>query len=257
MAQENNIKRIMKDGGRLFLPSLSVDCVIFGFHDNQLKVLLLKLRHIHKWALPGGFILKDEDTDAAAYRILKERTGLNELYLQQFSIFGAPARSDKSIHLQLMKKEGIRANAGHWILQRFVTIGYYALVEFSHVHPRPDEFSNSCEWCKLDELPALIMDHRSILDVALNALRLHLNHHPIGYNLLEEAFTMPQLLKLYETILGKKLDRRNFQRKMLAYGILKKLKDRRQGLAHKSPFLYSFDLVKYHTALEEGLKGGW
>jgi 8-oxo-dGTP diphosphatase len=101
------------------------------------------------------------------------------------------------------------------------------------------------------------MDHRSILDVALNALRLHLNHHPIGYNLLQEVFTMQQLLKLYETILGKKLDRRNFQRKMLAYDILKKLKDRRQALAHKSPFLYSFDLVKYHTALEEGLKGGW
>jgi 8-oxo-dGTP diphosphatase len=257
MATKNKMKKFMKDGGRLFLPSLSIDCIIFGFHDNHLKVLLLKLKHMDKWALPGGFILKQEDTAAAASRVLKERTGIDKLFLQQFSIFGEPNRSDKSIHLYNLKKDRIEVNKKHWILQRFVTIGYYALVEFSHVNPHADEFSESCEWWELTELPSLMMDHRQILEAALEALRLHLNYHPVGYNLLPEVFTMPQLQRLYETILGKKLDRRNFQRRMLGYGILKKLKERRQGAAHKNPFLYSFDLNKYHKALAEGLKGGW
>lgn len=257
MPAKNDIEKFLKDGARLFLPSLSVDCVIFGFHDNQLKVLLLKMKHEAAWGLPGGFVLKEEDTDAAAARVLKERTGIDELFLQQFYLFGEPNRSDKSLHLRNMKKDGVEAGKNHWILQRFVTIGYYALVEFSHVNPRPDALSETCEWWDLHETPSLIMDHRQILEKALEALRLHINYHPVGYNLLPGRFTMPQLQKLYETILGKKLDRRNFQRKMLAYQILKRLKERKQGVAYKSPYLYSFDLKKYHKALKEGLKGGW
>jgi len=257
MPSASELKNILDEGEQLFLPSLSVDCVIFGFHNGQLKVLLLKLRHIKLWSLPGGFIMKEEDTTDAAARVLKERTGIEKLFLQQFQVFGQPARSDASIHRQAMKKDGIKATAKHWILQRFVTIGYYALVEFSHVIPRADELSEACQWWDLAELPPLMMDHRHIFDTALEALRLHLNYHPVGYNLLPTVFTMPELQKLYETILGRKLDRRNFQRKMLTYQILKKLKETRQGVAHKSPYQYSFDLVKYHKALKEGLKGGW
>lgn len=257
MAAPNEFKRIMKEGGKLFLPSLSVDCVIFGFHNGQLKVLLLKMKHVKKWSLPGGFILREEDTADAAVRVLKERTGIDKLFLQQFQVFGKPDRSDASLHRQSMKKDGIKADDNHWILQRFVTIGYYALVEFSHVNPLPDELSEACQWWDLSEAPPLMMDHQHILDTALEALRLHLNYHPVGYNLLPAVFTMPQLQKLYETILGKKLDRRNFQRKMLAYQILKRLKESKPGVAHKSPYQYSFDLQKYHKALKEGLKGGW
>ena len=258
MTANKDFKKFIDEGAKIFLPSLSIDCVIFSFHDHQLKVLLLKIKHQEKWSLPGGFILKEEHTDNAATRVLKERTGLDKVFLQQFHVFGEPDRSDTSIHTNNMKKEHIEFESDtHWILQRFVTIGYYALVAFSDVSPLPDELSEDCKWWDFQTLPVLMMDHRQILEKALDALRLHINYHPVGYNLLPRRFTMPQLQKLYETILGKKLDRRNFQRKILGYQILKRLKEKKQGVAYKSPYLYSFDLRKYHKALNEGLKGGW
>jgi 8-oxo-dGTP diphosphatase len=104
-------------------------------------------------------------------------------------------------------------------------------------------------------IPELLFDHKDILKNALETLQLHLNYHPIGYNLLPEKFTMPELQSLYETILDKQLDRRNFQRKILSFGILRRLKEKRKGVAHKAPFLYSFDLRKYNKALKEGLAG--
>jgi hypothetical protein len=103
----------------------------------------------------------------------------------------------------------------------------------------------------------MAMDHGQIVQQALLTLRTHLRYEPVGYNLLPEKFTMPELQKLYETILGKKLDRRNFQRKMLSYDILKRLKQRREGVAHKAPYLYSFDLKKYSTALKDGFQSAW
>ena len=239
----------LKKGHETYLRHISVDCVIFGFHENELKVLLLKWKK-GPWCLPGGFVRREESLQDSATRTLQERTGLKNIFLQQFHAFGDPQREKKKSEINHDQKGG-------WLQERFVTIGYYALVEFSYVKPLPDALSETCEWCDLNEIPTLIMDHRQILEKALEALRLHINYHPVGYNLLPNRFTMPQLQKLYETILGKKLDRRNFQRKMLAYQILKRLKERKHGVAYKSPYLYSFDLQKYHTALKEGLKGGW
>jgi len=257
MARNKEITLLLDAGEYSFLPSLSVDCVIFGFHENQLKVLLLKHRYLNIWALPGGFIYKDEPTDAAAYRVLKERTGLNEIFLQQFHVFGEPHRSEKEFHLQDLKRDGIDVNEDHWILQRFVTIGYYALVEFSKVNPSPDTFSENFTWWDIHKVPALMLDHRKILDKALDVLRRQLNYQPVGYNLLPEKFTMPELQKLYETILDKKLDRRNFQRKILSFQILRRLTETKKGVPHKAPYLYSFDLKKYLKALDEGLNAGW
>jgi ADP-ribose pyrophosphatase YjhB (NUDIX family) len=257
MEKNEAIRELLKAGEHNFLHSLSVDCVIFGFHENQLKVLLLKHRHLNMWTLPGGFIYKDEPTDTAVYRVLKERTGLNEIFLQQFHVFGEPERSNKEFHLLDFKRDGINVNEDHWILQRFVTIGYYALVEFSKVSPAPDIITEKCVWWDIHKVPALILDHRKILDTALATLQKQLNYQPIGYNLLPEKFTMPELQKLYETILDKKLDRRNFQRKILGFGILRRLKETKKGVAHKAPYLYSFDLKKYHRALNEGLNVGW
>ena len=254
---KKSIKDIIIEGAEVYLPSLSLDCVIFGFHENQLKVLLLKLKNAKQWSLPGGFIFNDEDVDEAAKRVLKERTGLSEIFLQQFNVFGQPKRADSNFHRKVLKKDGIELNDDHWLLRRFVTIGYYALVEYSFVNPKPDSFSEFCTWRDVNDLPQLMMDHRQIVDRALEMLRLHLNYHPIGYNLLPVKFTMPQLQKLYETILGKELDRRNFQRKILSYGILKRLSEVKRGGAHKAPYLYSFDLKKYTKALKEGLQGAW
>ncbi|SDX00774.1 NUDIX domain-containing protein [Hydrobacter penzbergensis] len=252
-----SIREFIEEGGKLFHPGISLDCVIFGFHDNQLKVLLLKMEHTDDWALPGGFVYKEEDLEAAATRVLQERTGINNIFLQQFHVFGNPSRSDREYQSNWLRKWNIPAGKGSWLLNRFVTVGFYALVEFSHVTPTPDNISVASEWHHLHNIDNLFMDHRKILDTALETLRWQLNHQPIGYNLLPDKFTMPELLTLYETILGKKLDRRNFRRRMNSYGILRKLKEKRKGCAHKAPYLYSFDLRKYQKALQEGLQGRW
>lgn len=257
MKGNETISALLRTGEHNFLPSLSVDCVIFGFHENQLKVLLLKHRHRDLWALPGGFIYRDEPADAAASRVLRERTGLDEVFLKQFHVFGDPDRSKKEFHLRDLKKDGINFQEDLWILQRFVTIGYYALVEYSKVSPLPDQVFEQCVWWEIHKLPELMLDHRDIFDNALNTLRLQLNHQPIGYNLLPDKFTMPELQKLYETILDKKLDRRNFQRKILSFNILRRLKETKKGVAHKAPYLYSFNLKRYNEALNVGLYGGW
>jgi 8-oxo-dGTP diphosphatase len=257
MATAKTIMDFIISESEVYLPSLSVDCVIFGFHENQLTVLLLKIKNATVWALPGGFILKNEDVNESAKRVLKERTGLSEIFLQQFNVFGEPKRSDANFHRRVLKKTGIEIRDNHWLLRRFVTIGYYALVEYSHVNARPDNFSDQCAWRDINDVPELMMDHGEILKKALEILRRDLNYHPVGYNLLPEKFTMPELQKLYETVLGKKLDRRNFQRKILSYGILNRLKEVKKGVAHKAPYLYSFNLRKYQQALKEGLQEGW
>lgn len=244
-------------GGKYFMPCVSIDCVIFGFHDGQVKVLLLKIANLGGWGLPAGFIYKNEHIDDSAQRILIERTGLKDLFLQQFYVFGDPNRCDNNITKIAFENTGTKAPATNWLLQRFLTIGYYALVDFKAVNAQPDPFSEDCDWHDIDNLPPLAMDHSNIIQQALLTLRIHLRYEPVGYNLLPEKFTMPELQKLYETILSKKLDRRNFQRKMLSYGILRRLKQRRKGVAHKAPYLYSFDLRKYHVALKEGFQSAW
>ena len=141
-------------------------------------------------------------------------------------------------------------------MDRFITIGYWALVEFSKVVPKPDEFSLACQWFDIDKVPTLILDHNEILDQALLSLRRNLNEFPLGKDLLPTKFTMPELQRLYETVLNKKLDRRNFQKKILGLDILIKLQERKQGGAHKAPFLYKFDRIKYKKAMKVGLKSG-
>lgn len=257
MTKNKTIRELLIAGEHNLLPTLSIDCVILGFHENQLKVLLVKHRHREMWALPGGFIGKDEPTEAAAYRVLKERTGLSEIFLQQFHVFGETERTQKEFHIQDLKKDGISVSEDLWILQRFVTIGYYALVEFSKVSPATGTLTEKCDWWDIHSLPIMILDHRKIFDKALATLRMQLNYQPVGVNLLPEKFTMPELQKLYETILDKKMDRRNFQRKILGFKILKRLKETKKGVAHKAPYLYSFDLKNYNDALIEGLNGGW
>jgi hypothetical protein len=231
-------------GDKVYLSHISIDCVIFGFHENQLKVLLLKWKQ-GPWCLPGGFVKYEESLDNSAIRVLKERTGLDNIYLKQFHTFGEP------------KREKGKKRSDQWIGKRFISIGYYALVEYSEVNPRPDIFSSDCEWWEVNKLPELIYDHNEIVQKALDALRLDLNDHPIDYNLLPEKFTMPELQKLYETILGKSLDRRNFQKRILGLDILIRLNERKTGGAHKAPYLYRFDKKKYDKALKQGLQIGW
>lgn len=254
---EQDLEDILKRGGELYHPGFSIDCVIVGFHQNQLKVLLLKVKNTGQWGLPGGFMLKNEEVEQAATRLLKARTGLENVFLRQFYLFGDLTRNNENFNRQRLLKQNIAPTSEHWFMQRFITLGFYALVNFSKAIPRPDYISEACEWWDLQALPTLMLDHSHILNKALETLRLQLSYQPIGYNLLPEKFTMTELQSLYETILGKKLDRRNFLRKMLSYGILKRLDERRSGVSYKPPYLFSFDLQIYQQALAEGLSGAW
>jgi ADP-ribose pyrophosphatase YjhB (NUDIX family) len=236
-----------------YLDHISIDCVVFGFHEGQMKVLMLKSKNEEGWQLPGGFVQKQEPIDNAANRILATRTGIDKIFLQQFRVFGDPERNKQ--HNEMY--DNIVPPEKNFFAHRFISIGYYALVDFSNVDPTPDVFSDICTWRDLNDLPQFLLDHELIFKSALDALRLQLNYQPIGYNLMPKEFTMPELQKLYETILDKKLDRRNFQRRMLGFGILNKLSQTRKGGAHKAPYLYAFDLENYQAALKEGLKSGW
>jgi len=252
MSFETEITSHFSKGHELYLRNISVDCVIFGFHENELKVLLLQAKYAGIWALPGGFILKEEHMDESAKRILKHRTGLDNIYMQQFHVFSQPDRSTKETNRQFLNNVGIEMKES-WMFERFLTVGYSALVDFTKVQPVPDVFSAACEWFNIHSLQDMILDHREILDTALQQMQTNLNYHPIGYNLLPEKFTMPELQKLYETILDRKLDRRNFQRKITGTKILKKLDEIKKGVAHKAPNYYKFDLKNYKKALKGGM----
>ena len=230
------------------LPSISIDCVVFGFDTSSLKVLLVKLKDKDEWSLPGGYLWKDENLDDGAYRILDQRTGAKEIYLNQFKTFGKINRNEDFFD---------EFPDDLWHKQRFLSIGYYALTNFAKVEPKVDDLSDRCEWKNVHELPQLMMDHEDIFNTALLELRKGLNYRPVGLNLLPEKFTMPELQRLYEIILDKPLNRGNFYRKMTKYGILNKLKETRKGGAHKAPNLYTFNAEIYNEALENGFKEAW
>lgn len=230
------------DSSRKFLPGVSIDCVIFGFHDRQLKVLLVRFRNTDLWALPGGYIRLEEDMDEAAARILEERTAVKNIYLEQFFTFGQRERVDKAIQCRIVESVGRRFDPDHWTTRRFVSVGYYALVDFLEVVPTPDSSSDECCWYSLHELPSLVFDHTYIVNKALEILPHRLSGNLVSSNLLPETFTMQELQSLYETVLGKKLVRANFQRKMLGLGILERVEKKFSGRAHKAPYLYRFDV---------------
>ena len=240
-----------------YQPGLSIDCVIFGFHDNQLKVLLIKTAYSDKWALPGGFVPVTEGIDKAAVTVLHGRTGLQGIFLRQFATFGNADRCNATFSNSILDFYGISHAEGKWFASRFVTVGYYALVDFLEAVPQPDGKNDVVEWIDHKAVPELILDHGEILSKALETLQMELNLMPVGYNLLPEKFTISDLQKLYETILDRKLDRRNFLRKITAIGILTKLDEKKSNVAHRAPNLYSCDKVKYEEVLKNGLTQGW
>jgi 8-oxo-dGTP diphosphatase len=237
-----------------FLKNVAVDNVIFGYHDKELKVLLQKPFIVNKWTITGGHIRKTESIEEAACRIAFERTGLKDLFLEQFRSFGSPNRAkDETFNAKsITEKTGIEIPHDLWIFDYFVTVGFYTLTEFSQVAPTKGTYDDDCKWWPINELPPMLFDHEYMIQEALKALRVNIAHHPIGYELLPEKFTLPQIHALYESILGKSLDDRNFSRKLLANGILIKLKETKKIGAHRSPFLYTFDKEKYDLGLQNG-----
>jgi len=240
MIDENIVKK-SDDMWANAIPHISVDSVVFGFFENQLKVLLVRMAKTQQWLLPGGYVFKNENIDDAAQRVLKERTGVDKIYLQEFGVFGNVKRSEGYFD---------EYDDQLWHKQRFISIGYYALVDYNQVVLTVDAYSDTCQWRSIDEMPKLAMDHQSIFDAALTVLRQQLSYKPIGMNLLPARFTISELQKLYETILGRTLNRGNFYRRIMRFDVLIKHEDQRKGGAHKSPNLYSFDPVKYHQSLQ-------
>lgn len=223
-----------------FVEHISVDCAIFGFHKDSMKVLLLKYHDLDLWSLPGGFVFNDEDLREAAARVLFERTHLQDLFLDQFHTFGRIDRTQNNVHQILLKNKGIEVPKDHWIFQRFITVGYCSLIDYSLAETFPDALNESCEWFDVDQLPKMAFDHDRIIKVGLEHLRKNLDTQIVAYNLLPEKFTMNDLQTVYESVLGEKFRRNNFQRKMLSLNTLERLEKFFDGSANKAPYLYKF-----------------
>lgn len=238
-----------------YLRNVSVDNVIFGYHEKELKVLLQQPFAGDRWTVTGGYIKKTESIEEAASRIAHCRTGLKGLFLQKFNAFGNPRRvADNGFNVeQISKVTGHEIAPDAWIFDYFVSIAFYTLTEFSKVSIEKSEPEADCAWWPVNELPPLMFDHEMIIKEALKAMRLHIAHYPIGYELLEEKFTLPEIHNLYETILGKELDDRNFAKRLMATGIIIKLNETKKIGAHRSPYLYKFDKVKYEAGLNSGV----
>lgn len=233
-----------KFGTEKYISHLSIDCVIFGYEEKNLKVLIAKKKWgTEIWNLPGGYILKTESIDKAASRILKERTSLENIYLEQFRVFGDENRIINSKFRDLLMTElSQRYNIAdaEWITDRFVCIGFYALVEISKVTPQVGELDDYLEWRSIKEIPEMIHDHNEILRYALEALRQNLDQKLIGFNMLPETFTMREVLELYEAVYDKQFAMNNFQKKILELNVLERLEKKFTGAANKAPYLYRF-----------------
>ncbi|MEZ0483327.1 NUDIX hydrolase [Fibrella aquatica] len=231
-----------------YISHLSIDCVIFGYRDKELKVLIAKFKFGEGiWSLPGGYIQKTEGIDKAASRILKERMGLENIYLEQFRVFGDENRIVNSRYTETLKSalrnfddQRFDADVTNWLTSRFVCIGYYALVDIDKVSPQAGEFDEFLEWRSIRDIPEMIHDHGEILTVALESLRLHLDQKLIGFNLLPETFTMREVQELYEAVYNRPFVNANFQKKMLDLNVLERLEKKFTGAANKAPYLYRF-----------------
>ncbi|CAH0997816.1 hypothetical protein EMA8858_03950 [Emticicia aquatica] len=231
-------------GTENYISNLSIDCVIFGYEEKELKVLISKSRFgTGIWNLPGGYIKKNEGIDNAASRILKERTSLENIYLEQFRVFGDENRIVDSKFRNLLMVELSRkynVTDAEWITSRFISIGFYALVEISKVTPQIGELDDYLEWRNIKDIPEMIHDHNEILNYALETLRQNLDQKLIGFNLLPETFTMREVQELYEAIYDKQFAMNNFQKKILELKVLERLEKKFTGAQNKAPYLYRF-----------------
>ena len=221
-----------------YLPHIAYDSVVFGFSGDELKILIMEYHNTGLFALPGGFVGVHEDLNSAVRRGLKERTGLDQIYLEQFYTFGNVNRHNPEVMRTILKANGLEPSASQWLLDRFISVAYYALINYKDVVPQPDALSDSCEWYAIDKLPKLMLDHKDIVAKAVDTLRDNLDRKLM--NLLPERFTMKELQQAHEAILGQKLRRTTFQRKMLGTELLIRHKKRFSGKAHKAPYEYSF-----------------
>jgi ADP-ribose pyrophosphatase YjhB (NUDIX family) len=219
-----------------YLPHLSVNGVVFGTEAGKLKVLLMRWLGLDAWGLPGGYVRREEDLDDAAARMAREVTGLEGVYLRQFHTFGGARRAEAAFGW--LRERGVELPAGHWLLGRVVSVGYVALVDAARARVVPHALADEHCWCELAALPRLALDHGEMIERALADIRARLDDLPLGMTLLPREFTMPELQRLYETVLGRPLDRRNFQNRMLGLGLVERLPEPRPSRVSRPTYLY-------------------
>lgn len=215
-------------------PALTVDCVVFGFDEGDLKVLLIE-RGLEpfkgRWALPGGFVRVEETLDAAARRELQEEAGLTHVFLEQLYTFGTVDRDPR---------------------ERVVSVAYYALVKLSEHAAKAATDAANARWFPVSEVPRLAFDHAVILETAIERLKGKVRYQPIGFELLPPKFTLSQLQHLYEAVLGTELDKRNFRKKVLGFDLLVALKETQMLGRHRPAQLFRFDADKYEKLKKRG-----
>jgi len=217
-----------------FKSAFSVDSIIFAFDNKQLQVLLIKRAEepfINSWALPGALVNINENLRDAPIRSLKELTGLDNVFLEQVFTFGKVDRHPEG---------------------RVITVAYYALINKNDVTPAPASFAQEVAWHNIDTLPQLAFDHSDIMKVCLRRLRESVRTRPIGFELLPEIFTLSDVQDLYEAILDKELDKRNFRKKILSLNILEDCMQYQKNVAHRPAKLFKFDIEQYEEAKAKG-----
>jgi 8-oxo-dGTP diphosphatase len=215
-------------------PALTVDCVVFGLDAEDLQVLLVQ-RGVEpfrgRWALPGGFVRLHETLEEAARRELEEETGVRQVFLEQLYTFGAVNRDPR---------------------ERVVSVAYYALAKLSDHRIKAATDARDAAWFAVSDVPPLAFDHDDILAVALERLKSKVRYQPIGFELLPAKFTLGQLQRLYETVLERPLDKRNFRKKILGMDLLVGLDEVEMDVAHRAARLYRFDKAKYRQLERQG-----
>ena len=216
------------------IDALSIDCVIFGFKNSSLSVLLVKhgegITKGH-WALPGGWIKYNESLDKAAYRILTAQTAVQNIFLEQFFVFGEVNR---------------------FPIKRVITVCYYALVNIENFELHAGPTVSDVVWFNVKEVPKMSFDHNKIFIKCFSHLQHKVQHEPIGFNLLPKKFTLLQLQELYEAVLEKKLDKPNFRRKFIKMNLLIPSKEKQKDVSHRAAQLYKFDKKVYDRLIEKG-----
>lgn len=235
---KGNINTWLEQINHEFRTAVSVDCVIFGYDDDGLKVLLIKCDmppFENQLSLLGDLVHPNETTDEAAYRVLSYRTGLDDIYLEQVQVF---------------------SGLGRHPLGRVITISYYSLIKIDADLMNHIKSNNALEWKNVQDITTLAFDHKLIVDTCLMKLQKQLREHPIGFKLLPQKFTLLQLQKLYELVLGINLDKRNFRRKLNNLGILKETGELESDVSHRPAKLYYFDELEYHLKMTNGFSFG-
>jgi len=215
-------------------PALATDCVIFGFDGGELKLLLTEREREpfkNKWALPGGFVFMNETTEEAARRLLLEKAGIRPSFIEQLYTFSEIDRDPR---------------------ERIVSVAYYTLVNKHQYELIAGRDTLKAEWIELSRLPKLAFDHSKIVRMAIQRLKGKVSYKPIGFELLDEKFTLSQLQSLYESILEEVIDKRNFRKKILGMGFLKALEEKEKNVAHKAARYYSFDKKAYKELTQKG-----